>query len=97
MVWLRSLGVGKYEAAFRENDIDETVVPKLTAEDLKSLASPHQGTAASSLSQPSRQLRSGAGRLFRLKTALWRRRFGALRIGGRADHWIRAGRPYVTQ
>ena len=26
MVWLRSLGLGKYEAAFRENDIDETVL-----------------------------------------------------------------------
>jgi hypothetical protein len=25
VVWLRSLGLGKYEAVFRENDIDETV------------------------------------------------------------------------
>jgi hypothetical protein len=40
VVWLRSLGLGKYVAAFREHDIDETVVPNLTAEDLKSLASP---------------------------------------------------------
>ena len=32
VVWLRSLGLGKYEVVFRENDIDETV---LTAEDLK--------------------------------------------------------------
>src|SRR5262249_55690198 len=37
VVWLRSLGLGKYEAAFRENDIDETVLPSLTAEDLKEL------------------------------------------------------------
>ena len=37
MVWLRSLGLGKYEAVFRENDIDETVLPNLTAEDLKEL------------------------------------------------------------
>jgi hypothetical protein len=37
VVWLRSLGLGRYEAAFRENDIDETVLPKLTAEDLKEL------------------------------------------------------------
>ena len=36
-VWLRSLGLGKYEAAFRENEIDETVLPSLTAEDLKEL------------------------------------------------------------
>ena len=35
--WLRSLGLGKYEAAFRENEIDETVLPRLTAEDLKDL------------------------------------------------------------
>ena len=35
--WLRSLGLGKYEAAFRENEIDETVLPDLTAEDLKDL------------------------------------------------------------
>src|SRR5580692_5814269 len=37
VVWLRSLGLGKYEAAFRENDIDETILPNLTAEDLKDL------------------------------------------------------------
>ena len=36
-VWLRSLGLGKYEAAFRENDIDETVLPGLTHETLKEL------------------------------------------------------------
>ena len=35
--WLRSLGLGKYEAIFRENDIDETVLLTLTAEDLKEL------------------------------------------------------------
>jgi class 3 adenylate cyclase len=37
VVWLRSLGLGKYEAAFRENEIDEAVLPNLTAEDLKEL------------------------------------------------------------
>src|SRR6478672_8329317 len=37
VVWLRSLGLGKYEAVFRENEIDETVLPNLTAEDLKDL------------------------------------------------------------
>jgi SAM domain (Sterile alpha motif) len=37
VVWLRSLGLGKYEAAFRENDIDETVLPDLTADDLKEI------------------------------------------------------------
>src|ERR1700740_423824 len=37
VVWLRSLGLGKYEAVFRENDIDETVLPSLTHETLKEL------------------------------------------------------------
>ena len=31
VVWLRSLRLSKYEAVFRENDIDETVLPNLTA------------------------------------------------------------------
>jgi len=35
--WLRSLGLGKYDAAFRENEIDETVLPSLTHETLKEL------------------------------------------------------------
>src|SRR6202521_632400 len=35
--WLRSLGLDRYEDAFRENEIDETVLPSLTAEDLKDL------------------------------------------------------------
>ena len=37
VVWLRSLGLGKYEAAFRDKEIDETVLPGLTSEDLKDL------------------------------------------------------------
>jgi hypothetical protein len=37
VVWLRSLGLGKYEAIFRENDIDETVLPSLTHDNLKEL------------------------------------------------------------
>jgi SAM domain (Sterile alpha motif) len=36
-VWLRSLGLEKYEAAFRENEIDETVLASLTHENLKEL------------------------------------------------------------
>src|SRR5271169_5286849 len=36
-VWLRSLGLGQYEAAFRDNEIDGEVLPNLTAEDLKDL------------------------------------------------------------
>jgi len=36
-VWLRRLGLEQYEASFRENKIDDTVLPRLTAEDLKDL------------------------------------------------------------
>ena len=35
--WLRSLGLERYEAAFRDNEIDETVLRSLTPEDLKDL------------------------------------------------------------
>jgi class 3 adenylate cyclase len=35
--WLRNLGLEQYEAAFRENEINERVLPSLTAEDLKEL------------------------------------------------------------
>ena len=35
--WLRRLGLEQYEAAFRKNEIDEIVLPNLTAEDLKEL------------------------------------------------------------
>src|SRR6202140_4597687 len=37
VVWLRSLGLERYEAAFRDNEIDERGLPSLTAEDLKDL------------------------------------------------------------
>jgi hypothetical protein len=35
--WLRGLGLEEYEAAFRQNHIDDSVLPSLTAEDLKDL------------------------------------------------------------
>lgn len=36
-VWLRHLGLERYEPAFRENEIDAALLPHLTAEDLKDL------------------------------------------------------------
>jgi predicted ATPase/class 3 adenylate cyclase len=33
--WLRNLGLGQYEGAFRDNEIDGEVLPNLTGEDLK--------------------------------------------------------------
>ena len=35
--WLRQLGLERYEAAFRENDVSAEILPDLTAEDLKEL------------------------------------------------------------
>src|SRR3954466_4536908 len=35
--WLRRLGLEQYKATFIENEIDEAVLPNLTAEDLKDL------------------------------------------------------------
>src|SRR5271165_1794593 len=35
--WLRGLGLEQYEAAFRKNEIDDTVLPRLMAEDLREL------------------------------------------------------------
>src|SRR5918996_2550435 len=35
--WLRELGLERYEEAFRENEIDAEVLPKLTADDLKDI------------------------------------------------------------
>jgi class 3 adenylate cyclase len=71
--WLRSLGLERYEAAFRENEIDETILPKLTAEDLKDLgvvvvghrrklldaiAALHKGANATALDGPPATARS---------------------------------------
>jgi hypothetical protein len=36
-VWLRGLGLERYEAAFRDNDVDAEVLPGLTADDLISI------------------------------------------------------------
>jgi SAM (Sterile alpha motif) domain-containing protein len=35
--WLQRLGLEQYEAAFRENEIDEWVLPSLTLEDLREI------------------------------------------------------------
>src|SRR5262244_3207484 len=39
-VWLQSLGLEQYEAAFRENEIDESVLPDLTEAHLRELGFP---------------------------------------------------------
>src|SRR4051794_3005212 len=35
--WLRGLGLGQYEQAFRDNDVDADVLPELTADELREL------------------------------------------------------------
>ena len=35
--WLRSLGLERYEQAFRDNEIDFDLLPNLTGDDLKDL------------------------------------------------------------
>src|SRR5215472_6347600 len=35
--WLRGLGLERYETTFRDNEVDETVLPELTADDLKEI------------------------------------------------------------
>jgi len=35
--WLRELGLERYEGAFRDNEIDAEILPKLTADDLKDI------------------------------------------------------------
>ena len=63
VLWLRSLGLGKYEAIFRENDIDETVLPvmfsdlvgstalsaRMDPEDLREVISAYQKCVADSV------------------------------------------------
>ena len=58
--WLRGLGLERYEQAFRDNEIDWALLPKLTADDLKDLGSPSSATGVS-CSKPS--LRSAPRRL----------------------------------
>jgi class 3 adenylate cyclase len=35
--WLRNLGLGQYEANFRDNKIDADMLPRLTGDDLKDI------------------------------------------------------------
>jgi hypothetical protein len=37
VAWLKNLGLGQYEAAFRDNAIERDLLPTLTPEDLKDL------------------------------------------------------------
>ena len=69
VVWLRSLGLGKYEAAFRENEIDETVLPNLTAEDLKDLGVSIVGHRRKLLDAIAALRNEGSGKALPVETA----------------------------
>jgi len=63
--WLRSLGLGKHEAAFRESEIDPEVLPELTDVDLEKIGVPlghHMRLlkAISNLASPEQPTPSGA-------------------------------------
>jgi len=45
---LKKLGMSEYARCFTENDIDLTILPELTDQDLEKLALPHSATAARS-------------------------------------------------
>ena len=53
--WLRSLGLGQYEAVFRESEIDPEVLPELTDADLDKLGV----SAGTSQAAPQSDLKSG--------------------------------------
>jgi class 3 adenylate cyclase/tetratricopeptide (TPR) repeat protein len=59
--WLRGLGLGQYEHAFRENEIDATVLPDLTADDLKELGVAIVGHRRKILAAIAKPLASSAG------------------------------------
>jgi SAM domain (Sterile alpha motif) len=45
--WLRALGLERYEATFRENDVTAELLPSLTTDDLKDLGIPRSAIVAS--------------------------------------------------
>src|ERR1700679_540101 len=65
--WLRSIDLGQYEAAFRDNEIDDEIVRNLTADDLKDLGVVLVGhrrrilTAIAELSTPAAAVPAAAG------------------------------------
>jgi hypothetical protein len=69
--WLRGLGLEQYEAAFRENNVDETILPSLTTEDLKELGVGSVGHRRKLLDAIA-DLRAEASTLTRHPTRLWK-------------------------
>jgi class 3 adenylate cyclase/predicted ATPase len=64
--WLQELGLERYEQAFRENEIDAEILPKLTADDLKEIGVAAVGhrrkllEAIAALAEPAQQAEPSA-------------------------------------
>jgi len=58
--WLRDLGLERYEAAFRENDVGPELLPTLTADDLKEIGVTSFGHRRNLLEAIAKLLRSDA-------------------------------------
>jgi len=59
--WLRGVGLGRYEQAFRQNEIDLRVLPELTADGLKELVCDLVGSTALSARLDPEELRDVIG------------------------------------
>ena len=75
--WLKRIGLGQYEANFRDNKIDADMLPRLTGDDLKDIGVSALGDrlrlldaiAALARAKPPRTLLSPCQNLRRLKLA----------------------------
>ena len=93
--WLRGLGLEKYASAFRENEIDAAMLPKLTADDLKELGVSALGhrkklmEAIAALAGPSPQVATppseGPGPERRQLTVMFVDLVGSTQMAGRLD------------
>jgi hypothetical protein len=52
--WLQDLGLQRYVSAFRDNDIDSEILPRLTAEDLIGIGVTSAGVAAGHIARRSK-------------------------------------------
>ena len=82
--WLRSLGLERYEAAFRKSEIDERILPTLTRDDLKEIGVSSAGHRLILLDAIA-ILRAMVGSTPRLYGKALR----ALATNGRGRFWIR--------
>ena len=66
VAWLRGLGLERYAPAFRDNDVDDEVLPQLTSDDLISIGVTSVGHRRKLLAAIARDVRPGHGELQRM-------------------------------